>query len=187
MSEDLIRRSDAIDAIENTDWYRQNHNKDMVSGANSSEHQAWYKADDVYKALEAIPTIEPKREEWADIIGYEGLYQVSNEARVRNQKGEILKQYIKRGRSTCYKAVKLYKDGRYKTKYIHRIMAECFIPNPGNLPMINHIDEDGTNNRLDNLEWCTVKYNSNYSNAKKNMSKGKRKRLTADMRGKDDE
>jgi hypothetical protein len=66
MSEELIRRSDAIDAIENTDWYHQNRNKDMVSGANSDEHQAWYKADDVYKALEAIPTIEPKRGEWAN-------------------------------------------------------------------------------------------------------------------------
>ena len=172
MSEELIRRSDAIDVLY--------HYQEAVEMGIKSFPLA-------VKAMNDIPAIEPKREEWADIIGYEGLYQVSNEARVRNQKGEILKQYIKRGRSTCYKAVKLYKDGRYKTKYIHRIMAECFIPNPGNLPMINHIDEDGTNNRLDNLEWCTVKYNSNYGNAKKNMSKGKRKRLTADMRGKDDE
>ena len=64
--EELIRRSDAIDAIENTDWYHQNRNKDMVSGANSDEHQAWYKADDVYKALEAVPVTEPKRGEWID-------------------------------------------------------------------------------------------------------------------------
>lgn len=66
MSEELIKKSDAIKAIENTDWYHQNRNKDMVSGANSDEHQAWYRADDVYKALEAIPTIEPKRGEWID-------------------------------------------------------------------------------------------------------------------------
>ena len=66
MSEDLIRRSDAIEAIENTDWYHQNRNKDMVSGANSDEHQAWYKADDIYKALEDAPTIEPKRGEWLE-------------------------------------------------------------------------------------------------------------------------
>lgn len=64
MSEDLIRRSDAIEAIENTDWYHQNRNKDMVSGANSDEHQAWYKADDIYKALEDAPTIELKRGKW---------------------------------------------------------------------------------------------------------------------------
>lgn len=67
MSDDLIRRSDAIEAIEVVDWYHQNRNKDMVSGANSDEHQAWYKADDIYKALEAIPTIEPKRGEWITI------------------------------------------------------------------------------------------------------------------------
>ena len=54
---DLISRADAIEAIEETDWYHQNRNKDMVSGANSDEHQAWYKADDVYKALEAVPSV----------------------------------------------------------------------------------------------------------------------------------
>lgn len=55
---DLIKRSDAIDAIECVTWYHQNRNKDMVSGANSDEHQAWYKADDVYKALEAVPSAD---------------------------------------------------------------------------------------------------------------------------------
>ena len=55
---DLIKRSDAIEAIEEVNWYHQNKNKDMVSGANSDEHQAWYKADDVYKALEAIPSAD---------------------------------------------------------------------------------------------------------------------------------
>lgn len=49
-------QSDAIEAIEIVDWYHQNRNKDMVSGANDDEHQAWYKAEDVYKALEAIPS-----------------------------------------------------------------------------------------------------------------------------------
>ena len=59
MSDNSIKRSDAIEAIEGVDWYHQNKNKDMVSGANSSEHQAWYKADDIYKALEAVPSAEP--------------------------------------------------------------------------------------------------------------------------------
>ena len=71
MSDNSIKRSDAIEAIEGVDWYHQNKNKDMVSGANSDEHQAWYKADDVYKALEAIPTIEPKRGEWIDMGDFE--------------------------------------------------------------------------------------------------------------------
>ncbi len=62
--DDLIRRSDAIEAIEVVDWYHQNRNKDMVSGANSDEHQAWYKADDVYKALEAVPSADRPSGEW---------------------------------------------------------------------------------------------------------------------------
>ena len=63
---DLIRRSDAIEAIEVVDWYHQNRNKDMVSGANSDEHQAWYKADDVYKALEAVPSADRPQGEWIE-------------------------------------------------------------------------------------------------------------------------
>lgn len=62
--EDLIRRSEAIEAIELVDWYHQNRNKDIVSGANSREHQAWYKAEDIYKALEAVPAVKPKRGKW---------------------------------------------------------------------------------------------------------------------------
>ena len=64
-STDLIKREDAIDAIECVDWYHQNRNKDMVSGANSAEHQAWYKADDVYKALEAVPSADRPQGEWS--------------------------------------------------------------------------------------------------------------------------
>lgn len=59
--DDLIRRSEAIEVLENTDWYHQNANKDMVSGANSNEHQAWYKADDVYGALESVPSAQPEQ------------------------------------------------------------------------------------------------------------------------------
>ena len=56
---DLIKRSDAIEAIEMVDWYHQSsRNKDMVNGANPDEHQAWYKADDIYKALEAVPSAD---------------------------------------------------------------------------------------------------------------------------------
>ena len=58
---DLIRRSEVIDAIENTDWYHQNASNEMVSGANPDEHQAWYKAEDVYKALESVPSAQPEQ------------------------------------------------------------------------------------------------------------------------------
>lgn len=61
---DLISRQAAIEAIEIVDWYHQNSNKDMVHGANDDEHQAWYKADDVYKALEAVPSADRPRGEW---------------------------------------------------------------------------------------------------------------------------
>lgn len=65
MSE-FIEKQAAIDAIEEIDWYHQNKNKDMVSGANSSEHQAWYKADDIYKTLEALPSAEAIPVEWIE-------------------------------------------------------------------------------------------------------------------------
>ena len=55
---DLIDRQAAIDAVDYTDWYHQNNKGDMVSGANSDEHQAWYKADDIYKALKAVPSVD---------------------------------------------------------------------------------------------------------------------------------
>lgn len=57
---DLISRQAVIDAIENTDWYHQNDNGDMVSGANPDMHQAWYKAEDIYKALESVPSAQPE-------------------------------------------------------------------------------------------------------------------------------
>lgn len=61
---DLIKRSDAIEAIEVVDWYHQNRNGDMVSGANSAEHQAWYKEQDIYKALEEVPSADRPQGEW---------------------------------------------------------------------------------------------------------------------------
>lgn len=55
-NDELITRGDAIEAIENVTWYHQNRNKDMVEGANSDEHQAWYKAEDIYEALKNVPS-----------------------------------------------------------------------------------------------------------------------------------
>lgn len=62
---DLIRRSEAIDVIENTAWYHQNDNKDMVNGA-SNEHEAWYKAEDIYRALESVPPADDYERGWED-------------------------------------------------------------------------------------------------------------------------
>lgn len=64
--------------------------------------------------------------------------------------------------SKGYHRVNLYKNGKRKWAANHRLVAEAFIPNPDNLPQINHIDENKTNNKVDNLEWCDGNYNLNY-------------------------
>lgn len=104
-------------------------------------------------------------EEWKDIKDYEGLYQVSNWGRVKSL------NYRKTGKSKLMKLMKnkkgyltvvFHKNGEYKRYLVHRLVAEHFIPNPDNLPFINHKDEDKKNNKVGNLEWCNNEYNSNY-------------------------
>ena len=70
-----------------------------------------------------------------------------------------------------YKTVSLTKDGKTKTLFVHRLVAEAFIPNADNLPMVNHKDEDKTNNFVENLEWCTNDYNINYGTARRRQAK----------------
>ena len=102
---------------------------------------------------------------WKDIEGYEGLYQISNLGRVKslnyNKRGfeRILKN--KTG-SRGYFNVNLSKDGKSKNINVHRIVATHFIPNPDNLPQVNHKDENKQNNCVENLEWCTAEYNNTY-------------------------
>lgn len=104
---------------------------------------------------------------WKDVEGYEGLYSVSNYGRVKGHFGKILKpKYQRQG----YLQVHLYKDKKQKTVFIHRLVAIAFIPNPDNLPQINHKDEIKDNNHVDNLEWCDGKYNCNYGTRNKRMS-----------------
>jgi hypothetical protein len=103
-------------------------------------------------------------EVWKDIEGYEGLYQVSNSGRIKSVKNNIIrKPRIARG----YLYVNLSKSGKKKTYKIHRLVAQHFIPNPNNYPCVNHKDEDKLNNFLNNLEWCTFKYNTNYGTSLK--------------------
>lgn len=120
---------------------------------------------------------------WKDIKGYEGLYQVSNLGKVkslarfiqRNRVGGryypelILKPTINIKRYG-YLYVHLHKKGVTKVVTVHRLVAEAFISNPNNLPEINHKDENKSNNCVDNLEWCTSKYNANYGNRNLKMS-----------------
>lgn len=91
-----------------------------------------------------------------------GRYQVSNLGRVKSLIGheKILKPEIRTG----YYAVNLSKNNKQKSKRIHRLVAETFIPNPDNLPQVNHKDENKLNNNVANLEWCDNTYNSHYPN-----------------------
>lgn len=88
-------------------------------------------------------------------------YEVSSEGEVRNIKtGNILKGKYKNG----YKYVNLSYGKIKKTCQVHRLVASLFIPNPNNYPIINHKDENPSNNRVENLEWCTQSYNLSYGN-----------------------
>lgn len=113
---------------------------------------------------------------WKEIQGYEGEYAVSNKGRVRNKKnGKILAgAYDGYG----YRFVKLYKaNSKPKQIKVHRLVALAFIPNPDNLPYINHIDENKGNNNVENLEWCTASQNQRHSAHQKSC---KIKQITKD-------
>lgn len=105
-------------------------------------------------------------EEYRDIKGYEGLYKVSNKGNVLscNYLGKGKVQHLRKRNSANgrYYSVLLSKNNEKKEYLIHRLVADAFIPNPNNLPQINHKDEDGHNNNAENLEWCDRKYNCNY-------------------------
>lgn len=95
-----------------------------------------------------------------DIKGYEGKYQVSDDGRVFNL--TVKKYMTPQDDGRGYLFIGLSNQGKRKFFKIHRLVAQAFIPNPDNLPEVNHKDEDKHNNCVDNLEWCDVRYNRNY-------------------------
>ena len=97
------------------------------------------------------------QEVWKDIEGYEGYYQVSNLGRVKQIKfNRLLKLCCD---NYGYLIVVLSKNGIHRTRTVHRLVAETFIPNESNYPQVNHKDENKTNNNVTNLECCDNKYN----------------------------
>ena len=112
-------------------------------------------------------------EVWRDIVGYEGIYQVSNLGRVRSLDrlvrgargmrrilGKVLSNRIL---PNGYNYVGLSKEHHSVHHYVHRLVAQAFIPNPDNISDVDHIDGDKTNNCVENLRWCTHKQNINYA------------------------
>lgn len=125
---------------------------------------------------------------WKDIKGYEGLYQISNWGRVKSleridKSNHLLKETIKKQQTNekGYLKVDFYKDKKKKSYKVHRLVAMAFLPNPNNLPEVNHKDENKQNNFVyinedgtvdlekSNIEWCDHKYNINYGTARERM------------------
>lgn len=130
-----------------------------------------------------------KNEEWRDVKGYKGRYQVSSMGRVKR----LARTYIGKGGGEypikervlkpCddgrgYLFVGLRNGGKRKKHKVHRLVCQAFHENPENKPCVNHIDENTTNNQASNLEWCTVKENNNYGTRNKRAGEGVAKALS---------
>ena len=123
---------------------------------------------------------------WKDVVGYDGRYQVSDKGNVRSVArkdsigrkcgGRMLKPtYDKDG----YLRVNLCKNGKQKTRFIHRLVAGAFIPNPNGYSEINHRDENKVNNYANNLEWCTREHNVNHGTLIERSAQARSKKVKA--------
>ena len=124
-----------------------------------------------------------KNEIWKDIENYEGLYQISNKGNVRSLNRYVLnchgKQKLIKGKVLKledvhgYLRAELSKDGKRRMFRVHRLVAKAFIPNPHNLPEVNHKDENKKNDHEENLEWCTCQQNQNHGTHNERSAKSK--------------
>lgn len=122
-------------------------------------------------------------EVWKDVVGYEGYYMVSNLGRIFScRKNKVMKQSAN---TKGYLQCGLMQNGKQLTQRVHRIVAMAFLPNPYNYPQVNHKDENKTNNRADNLEWCSEDYNRHYGETVERAAKGHQKKIDQyDLEGK---
>lgn len=172
--------------IEAINWYDDL----FMKGENHSG--VWVRYRDVEKLIRNAPTVDAVPVARKPVKGYEGYYEVDSLGRVygldrvifvddngrKYEKPIFAKKLSQTIKSNGYKSVTLTKDGVSKAFYVHRIVAEAFIPNPDKLPMVNHKDEDKTNNFVENLEWCTNEYNINYGTGKERRTQKIRGRVS---------
>lgn len=191
---DYIKREDAIKALEG--WKISGEmilatvpSADVVE-VDKAQKEIDYWHDKAQSYEQTILKLSLNKADVVEVVrkpikGYEGHYEVDQFGRVysvdrivhvndngreydKPLKGKRMKQSV---HTKGYKTVPLTKDGKTTTHYVHRLVAEAFIPNPSNLPFINHKDEDKTNNFVENLEWCTEQYNATYGKAREKQAK----------------
>lgn len=131
--------------------------------------------------IEFLESIRLESEEWKDISGGDGQYLVSSRGRVCSYGGRkgnrVMTLYIRKERNKEYSAVSVVTNGTRKKVRVHRLVAEAFIPNPNHLKEIDHLNGDGTDNRVENLQWCDRATNMENPITKKRLRLNSRFRI----------
>lgn len=132
---------------------------------------------------------------WKDVPGFEGLYQVSNTGKVKSIATKVNHRYGSRKRAeklkslatneNGYATVNLYKENKLKVFKVHRLVAQCFIPNPYSKKTVNHIDANKLNNNLPNLEWATHSENLLHAHRNNLINSARGERTISPLTNKD--